>query len=420
MNLDNTLWMGGILPGMTESQIMDSFKFFNVFPINIKFIRDKKKNKNKSFCFVTFKSFEDANNVLHHLNGKKIPNTEIIFRLNWADYQGSNKTVYVGGLHPNVTKDDLISFFRLQYKSVYNARIILDENGMSRGFGFVVFKSEEDYYKCLKEMNGVYFYGNFIKVNEQIKKEDENTNKKMKGNIMNNLRNVNNNIYIKNNNMININNITNINDIMIQNNIINNTNNINYYNQNECVINDNDNFRNINNNKMMEYNPIDNIQIQNLYSNNNIMNFRNSCDTNFNNGKKNINSFDFKRIQDKIINKNNSSYIFYDMKNNKQNTTAKNIENVSLINETKNNKNNIIQPKIQNNLINKESDKKTILKKENKERRKIKLEVLEKIDEVTLYRKIHESILRTFSYTKMLLSKNGINFKCKFIYNNIY
>lgn len=420
MNLDNTLWMGGILPGMTESQIMDSFKFFNVFPINIKFIRDKKKNKNKSFCFVTFKSFEDANNVLHYLNGKKIPNTEIIFRLNWADYQGSNKTVYVGGLHPNVTKDDLISFFRLQYKSVYNARIILDENGMSRGFGFVVFKSEEDYYKCLKEMNGVYFYGNFIKVNEQIKKEDENTNKKMKGNIMNNLRNVNNNIYIKNNNMININNITNINDIMIQNNIINNTNNINYYNQNECVINDNDNFRNINNNKMMEYNPIDNIQIQNLYSNNNIMNFRNSCDTNFNNGKKNINNFDFKRIQDKIINKNNSSYIFYDMKNNKQNTTAKNIENVSLINETKNNKNNIIQPNIQNNLINKESDKKTILKKENKERRKIKLEVLEKIDEVTLYRKIHESILRTFSYTKMLLSKNGINFKCKFIYNNIY
>ena len=420
MNLDNTLWMGGILPGMTESQIMDSFKFFNVFPINIKFIRDKKKNKNKSFCFVTFKSFEDANNVLHYLNGKKIPNTEIIFRLNWADYQGSNKTVYVGGLHPNVTKDDLISFFRLQYKSVYNARIILDENGMSRGFGFVVFKSEEDYYRCLKEMNGVYFYGNFIKVNEQIKKEDENTNKKMKGNIMNNLRNVNNNIYIKNNNMININNITNINDIMIQNNIINNTNNINYYNQNECVINDNDNFRNINNNKMMEYNPIDNIQIHNLYSNNNIMNFGNSCDTNFNNGKKNINSFDFKRIQDKIINKNNSSYIFYDMKNNKQNTTAKNIENVSLINETKNNKNNIIQPNIQNNLINKESDKKTILKKENKERRKIKLEVLEKIDEVTLYRKIHESILRTFSYTKMLLSKNGINFKCKFIYNNIY
>ena len=420
MNLDNTLWMGGILPGMTESQIMDSFKFFNVFPINIKFIRDKKKNKNKSFCFVTFKSFEDANNVLHYLNGKKIPNTEIIFRLNWADYQGSNKTVYVGGLHPKVTKDELISFFRLQYKSVYNARIILDENGMSRGFGFVVFKSEEDYYRCLKEMNGVYFYGNFIKVNEQIKKEDENTNKKMKGNIMNNLRNVNNNIYIKNNNMININNITNINDIMIQNNIINNTNNINYYNQNECVINDNDNFRNINNNKMMEYNPINNIQIQNLYSNNNIMDFRNSCDTNFNNGKKNINSFDFKIIQDKIINKNNSSYIFYDMKNNKQNTTAKNIENVSLINETKNNKNNIIQPNIQNNLINKESDKKTILKKENKERRKIKLEVLEKIDEVTLYRKIHESILRTFSYTKMLLSKNGINFKCKFIYNNIY
>ena len=106
MNLENTLWMGGILPGTTETQILNSFRYFNIFPISIKFIKDKQKNKNKSYCFVSFKSFEEANNVLHFLNGKQIPNSEINFNLNWADYHGV-KTAYVGGLNLNVTKDDL-------------------------------------------------------------------------------------------------------------------------------------------------------------------------------------------------------------------------------------------------------------------------------------------------------------------------
>ena len=78
MNLENTLWMGGILPGTTETQILNSFRYFNIFPISIKFIKDKQKNKNKSYCFVSFKSFEEANNVLHFLNGKQIPNSEIV------------------------------------------------------------------------------------------------------------------------------------------------------------------------------------------------------------------------------------------------------------------------------------------------------------------------------------------------------
>jgi hypothetical protein len=72
-----------------------------------------------------------------------------------------------------------------------------------------------------------------------------------------------------------------------------------------------------------------------------------------------------------------------------------------------------------NIVINKENENRMNVKNVNK-KKKLKLEVLEIIDEITLYKKIHESILRTFSYTKMLLSKNGINFKCKFIYNNIY
>ena len=52
-----------------------------------------------------------------------------------------------------------------------NASVVTN-NGISKGYGFVLFNGEEDYEKCIKEMNGVHFYGNIIKVKEQRKKQN--------------------------------------------------------------------------------------------------------------------------------------------------------------------------------------------------------------------------------------------------------
>ena len=379
MNLENTLWMGGILPGMTEINILNSFRFYNIFPTGIKLIKDKQKNKNKSYCFISFKSFQEANNVLQYLNGKRIPNSEINFNLNWADYQGA-KTAYVGNLNLNVTKEDLFSFFKMRYKSVQNARVIYGDNGISKGFGFVVFKNEDEYLKCLKEMNGIYFYGNFIKVKEQIKKEDNR-----KRNNLNNDKNSNDNVLIKKNTI-------NINDIIIQNNIINNNNIINY-NQNNMNINNIEN----NNIKINGFNSINN-----RYENNNIITKIQSDKININNSESlskiiedNKSNFKSNQIIDDLFNKINSSSIFLNI--NKNNKISKMDEN-SNKQQINNNKQNILNEKM--------------IKKENK-KRELKLEILEKIDEITLNKKIHESILKTLSYQKMLYIKEGIKFKSK-------
>ena len=379
MNLENTLWMGGILPGMTEINILNSFRFYNIFPTGIKLIKDKQKNKNKSYCFISFKSFQEANNVLQYLNGKRIPNSEINFNLNWADYQGA-KTAYVGNLNLNVTKEDLFSFFKMRYKSVQNARVIYGDNGISKGFGFVVFKNEDEYLKCLKEMNGIYFYGNFIKVREQIKKEDNR-----KRNNLNNDKNSNDNVLIKKNTI-------NINDIIIQNNIINNNNIINY-NQNNMNINNIEN----NNIKINGFNSINN-----RYENNNIISKIQSDKININNSESlskiiedNKSNFKSNQIIDDLVSKINSSSIFLNI--NKNNKISKMDEN-SNKQQINNNKQNILNEKM--------------IKKENK-KRELKLEILEKIDEITLNKKIHESILKTLSYQKMLYIKEGIKFKSK-------
>lgn len=382
MNLENTLWMGGILPGMTEINILNSFRFYNIFPTGIKLIKDKQKNKNKSYCFISFKSFQEANNVLQYLNGKRIPNSEINFNLNWADYQGA-KTAYVGNLNLNVTKEDLFSFFKMRYKSVQNARVIYGDNGISKGFGFVVFKNEDEYLKCLKEMNGIYFYGNFIKVREQIKKEDNR-----KRNNLNNDKNSNDNVLIKKNTI-------NINDIIIQNNIINNNNIINY-NQNNMNINNIEN----NNIKINGFNSINN-----RYENNNIITKIQSDKKNINNSESlskiiedNKSNFKSNQIIDDLFNKINSSSIFLNI--NKNNKISKMDEN-SNKQQINNNKQNILNEKM--------------IKKENK-KRELKLEILEKIDEITLNKKIHESILRTHLHIKKQFEKTGNKFICKYKY----
>ena len=175
MSTDNNLWMGDVQTWMDESFILKAFNFYKFFPKSIKLIHDKITKELKNFCFINFQTMKEANNCLLTLNGKFIPNTQIKFKLNWANYFSTfNKSVYVGNLSPDVDDIQLYQLFKEKYPSVHHASVIAD-NGVSKGFGFILFRGEEDYEKCLKEMNGILFHGNIIKVNEQKKNNHKNS-----------------------------------------------------------------------------------------------------------------------------------------------------------------------------------------------------------------------------------------------------
>ncbi len=171
MSTNKMLWMGDIFPGMTESFILNSFYKYEIKPIGVKLINDKKTNQIKNYCFVSFSNIQNANDALMKLNGKPIIGTQYIFKLKWANHnKGANKSVYVGNLSPEINDIDLYNFFKKKYDSVHHANVIKD-NGNSKGYGFVLFTNESEYLDCLNEMNGVIFSGNQIKVKEQKKKE---------------------------------------------------------------------------------------------------------------------------------------------------------------------------------------------------------------------------------------------------------
>ena len=167
MDNECSLWMGDLEKWMDELFIMNSFKHFGFRPKSINLIIDKRINKSKNFCFVNFGDFEQASLALFNLNSKLIPNTNLYFKLNIIKYHSLKKeNIYVGNLSKKITDKELYNYFKSKYPSVYFASIISD-NGISRGYGFVHFANEEEYRKCLEEMDGVLFHNKIIKVKEK-------------------------------------------------------------------------------------------------------------------------------------------------------------------------------------------------------------------------------------------------------------
>jgi len=201
--------MGNIEPRMTEEIIMKSFNDYGFYPSSIKMIKDKRLNLMRNYCFINFDDMGEANKALIQLNGKKLKNVNLTFKLNWANQNSKeNPNVYVGNLSPEIDDIELYNLFKGRYPSVHHASIITDK-GVSKGFGFVHFLKREDYDKCLKEMDGFVFHNNAIKVKERKKKavnskekknDSKNNAKKDKGKANNILDNNNNCFYYKINN----------------------------------------------------------------------------------------------------------------------------------------------------------------------------------------------------------------------------
>ena len=242
--MESTLWMGDIEPWMTQEIIMNSFFEYGIKPSSIKMIRDHKLNISKNFCFINFENMVEANNALINLNGKKIPKTEINFRLNWANkHCEKNRNLYVGNLPSDLDDIQLFNIFKEKYPSIHHVSIMTD-NGESKGYGFIQFINKNDYEKCLKEMDGYFIKGKPIIVRERKKKNFEeknwnNLNNSYKYNNINMpmvINNTNNNkkIYNKKNNYNQgINNIKAIN--MSNNEIINGSNNDYFYKYNNKI-----------------------------------------------------------------------------------------------------------------------------------------------------------------------------------------
>ena len=167
MSKESKLWMGNIENWMNEQTIMKVFKEYNFNPKSIQFIKNVNKGRSNRFCFINFFTINEANDALTFLNGKYIPNANLIFNLKWANPNSENIDIFVGNLSPEIDNITLFNLFNEKYPSVHHAFIITNNNKISKGYGFINFLKKEESEKCIKEMNGYIFYNKALKVEEK-------------------------------------------------------------------------------------------------------------------------------------------------------------------------------------------------------------------------------------------------------------
>ncbi|CAK6976921.1 protein boule-like [Scomber scombrus] len=100
-------------------------------------------------------SSSNSDSTTHHLHprlGTVIPNR-----------------IFVGGIDYKVNESDLRHVFS-QHGAVKEVKIVLDRVGMSKGYGFVTFETEEDALKILHDANGIYLKDKKLSIGQAVRK----------------------------------------------------------------------------------------------------------------------------------------------------------------------------------------------------------------------------------------------------------
>ncbi|KAH6788488.1 RNA-binding protein 47C [Perilla frutescens var. frutescens] len=161
---NRTIWVGDLHNWMDEDYLRSCFAQTGEVS-SIKVIRNKQTGFSEGYGFVEFFTHSAADKALQTYSCVAMPNTEQLFRLNWAAFSmgdkrsnnGSDLSIFVGDLAADVTDTLLHETFASKYPSVKAAKVVIDANtGRSKGYGFVRFGDDNERTQAMTEMNGVY------------------------------------------------------------------------------------------------------------------------------------------------------------------------------------------------------------------------------------------------------------------------
>ncbi|AET41307.1 Nam8p Ecym_8010 [Eremothecium cymbalariae DBVPG len=167
------LYMGDLDASWTENDIKQIWATLGEPNVQVKLIKNSGPMNNSGYCFVEFPSNLSATNALLK-TGLPIPvDPSRSLKLNWASFAtapGTEFSIFVGDLAPNVSESQLFELFISRYSSTLNAKIVFDQvTGVSKGYGFVKFGNEAEQQRSLVEMQGVFLNGRAIRVSTTSK-----------------------------------------------------------------------------------------------------------------------------------------------------------------------------------------------------------------------------------------------------------
>ncbi|XP_072972025.1 polyadenylate-binding protein 2-like [Typha angustifolia] len=189
---DKTRFNNAFVKNLSDSTTReDLIKIFGEYgSITSAVVMMEADGKSKCFGFVNFENSEDAARAVQELNGKKFNDKEWYvgraqkkseremelkgrFDQNMKDAMDKSQglNLYLKNLDDNIGDEKLKEIFS-DFGKITSCKVMRDQNGISKGSGFVAFSTPEEASRALMEMNGKMISGKPLYVALAQRKEE--------------------------------------------------------------------------------------------------------------------------------------------------------------------------------------------------------------------------------------------------------
>ncbi|XP_023230317.1 polyadenylate-binding protein 4-like [Centruroides sculpturatus] len=187
-----SLYVGDLHPDETEVTLFE--KFSTAGPIlSIKVCRDLITRKSLGYAYVNFQNPQDAERALDTMNFDLIKGKPI--RIMWLQRDPSLRksgvgNIFIKNLDKSIDNKAMYNTFSA-FGNILSCKVVTDEEGNSKGYGFVHFETEEAANNAIAKVNGMLLNGRKVYVGKFIPRRER---EKMLGDKAHRFTNV----YIKN------------------------------------------------------------------------------------------------------------------------------------------------------------------------------------------------------------------------------
>ncbi|KAJ9166859.1 hypothetical protein P3X46_021555 [Hevea brasiliensis] len=171
-----SLYVGDLEHNVNEGQLYDLFSQIAQV-VSVRVCRDQAKRSSLGYAYVNFSNPQDAANAMEALNSTPLNGKPIRIMFSHRDpsiRKSGYANVFIKNLDTSLDNKALHDIFAA-FGTVLSCKVAVDNNGQSKGYGFVQFENEDAAQSAIKRLNGMLindkqvYVGLFVRHQERIR-----------------------------------------------------------------------------------------------------------------------------------------------------------------------------------------------------------------------------------------------------------